>query len=172
MDVFKFDPNVQTKRSMDKKVSVTTVVTNQMFNYNSEEASVSVWAWGVEGNGRKAERCLLNEQVAESHLPKEFLTFLSYKPLDPPSSRFTTFPTGPCPTESDLTPHLRAGLPTLLLPAPALFLQQAHSDSVLQQNRGFLSACFPPSTPACPAARTEGYPLGRGATTHLTNFSP
>lgn len=102
---------------------------------------------GVEGNGRKAERCFLNEPVAESHLLKEFLTFLRYKPLGLPCSLFTIFPTGPRFTESDLTPHLRAGLPTLLLPAPALFLQQAHSDSVPQQNPGFLSACFPPNTP-------------------------
>lgn len=56
---------------------------------------MSVWAWGVEGNGRKVERCLLNEQKADSHLLKEFLTFLSYKPLSPPCSLFTIFPTGP-----------------------------------------------------------------------------
>lgn len=51
MDVFKFDPNVQTKQSMEKKVSVTRVVTNQMFNYNSEKASASVGGWGWRERG-------------------------------------------------------------------------------------------------------------------------
>lgn len=51
MDVFKFDPNLQTKQSMEKKVSVTRVVTNQMFNYNSEEACASVGGWGWRERG-------------------------------------------------------------------------------------------------------------------------
>jgi hypothetical protein len=177
MDVFKFDPNVQTKQSMDKKVSVSRVVTNQMFNSNSEGASASVGGWGVEGKGkgkgREAERCLLNEQVAESHLPKGFLTFLRYKPLEPHAPVFAIFPPGPGPTESALTPHLRAGLPTLLLPAPALCLQPAHSDFFPGQNQGVLPACFPPSTPALSSrSHRRLQPFGRGATTHLTNFSP
>lgn len=64
---------------------------------------------------------------------KESLALLlSCKPLVPSAPIFSLSNRSP-PHESHLTPHLRAGLPTLLLPAPALFLQQAHSDSFPQR---------------------------------------
>lgn len=63
---------------------------------------------------------------------KESLALLRCKPLVPGAPTFS-IPSRRPPHESHLTPHLGAGLLTQLLPAPALFLQQAHSDSFPQR---------------------------------------
>lgn len=63
---------------------------------------------------------------------KESLALLRCKPLVPSAPIFS-LSSRPPPHESHLTPHLRASLPTLILPAPALFLQQTHSDSFPQR---------------------------------------
>lgn len=104
--------------------------------------------WGVEGKGREAERCLLNEQVADSHLPKGFLTSLRYKPLEAPCSRLCYPPKWPQPhrVPANSSPQGRSAhpAPARLRPEPS-----ASPFSLLPgQNQGVLPACFPPSTPA------------------------
>lgn len=55
-------------------------ILHQMFNPDSGEAAAPVGGWREP---RAAERCLMNEQVAERQLPKESLTPPSSKPLEP-----------------------------------------------------------------------------------------
>lgn len=125
----------------------------------------------------KAEGSLLNEQVAESNLLKDFRTPSSSLlqpefPLWSPHSSLSALsvsPTGPIP-------HLV--LPQLLiselvspprpLPAPALLLSTISFQPVLPQNLLLLSASFPLYLNAsvlssdwvlAPVARTRGHPL-------------
>lgn len=161
----RFFLNVQTRQSTGKKVSATRVATNQMFNHNSEEAAASVG--GPEG-AEEGRISLMNEQEQNASfqgIPCSSSQLQAPGPQCPHLQSFQPVPAPRVPPNS--SPQTEQVCPPCSFPPPPC----SSSKPILTRTPkepGAPLPRFPPRTPSrsssrtqpCPAAQTEGYPLG------------